>query len=66
MFGFSPDEEDPPLLPKTSRARRTVVTVQMIQENAANAASARAATQTVPRQNRSLERKTASAMKPAK
>jgi hypothetical protein len=43
-----------------------VVPVQSIQLKAAKMASARAAAQTVPRQKRSLPRKVASAMKPAK
>jgi hypothetical protein len=40
--------------------------VQVTQEKAAKTASARAAAQTEPRQNRSLPRKVASATKPAK
>ena len=55
---------NPPL--KNSNARIVELPVHNIQLKAANTASARAAAHTVPRQKRSLPRKTASAMKPAK
>jgi len=58
------DRRKPPL--NTSIATMTVVAIQRAQFKAAKAASARAAPQTDPRQNRSRPRNTARAMNPAK
>jgi hypothetical protein len=60
------DPEEPEPERNISMAKIPVEAVHNIHEKAANAASARAAAHTFPRQKRSLPRKTDRAMKPAK